>query len=60
MRGRQVNVRLSEEEYRLMRFWAYQTEVSLSDLARQAVIELITRFQSDQVARATQPELELR
>jgi len=55
-----VNVRLSEEEYRLMRFWAYQTEVSLSDLARQAVIELITRFQSDQVARATQPELELR
>jgi uncharacterized protein (DUF1778 family) len=60
MRQRQVNVRLTEEEYRTVRYWAYKTEKSLSDLARDAMLEAAERLAAEELSRSAQPTLELR
>ena len=37
MKERQVNVRLTEAEYGELRYWAYRSRKSASDLAREAL-----------------------
>jgi hypothetical protein len=53
-------VRLSDEEYRRLRYWAYKTEKSLSDIARDAMLAAADRLEAEELSRSTQPTLELR
>lgn len=60
MRLRQVNIRLSEEEYRLLRYWSYRTEKTLSDFARESMLASAANLQLEESNRSAQPTLELR
>ena len=59
VRGKQVNIRLTEEEHKRMRFWAYQTDKSLSDLAREALLEKVAALESEEQRNRVQVRLEL-
>lgn len=54
-----MNVRLTEEEHRRMRFWAYQTDKSLSDLAREALLEKVAALEAEDQNNRAQVRLEL-
>jgi hypothetical protein len=54
MRDRQLNVRLSAAEYRAARHWAFVAELSMSDLARKAIMEKIERLAGEQLEREQQ------
>lgn len=59
VRVRQVNVRLSEDEHRAMRYWAYAVGVSASELARRALVELMERLATERDQSRQQPALPL-
>lgn len=59
VRRKQVNVRLTDEEYRRMRFWAYKTERSLSDLARESLLEKAAALETQELRERAQPRLDL-
>ena len=59
VRRKQVNVRLSDEEWRSMRFWAYRTSKSLSDLAREALLEKAATLEAADQMERSQARLEM-
>lgn len=42
-----------------MRFWAYKTERSLSDLARESLLEKATALETQELRERAQPRLDL-
>jgi hypothetical protein len=44
VREKQLNVRLEAAEYRAVRYWAYASETSMSELARTALLEKVERL----------------
>jgi hypothetical protein len=44
VREKQLNVRLAAAEYRAVRYWAYESETSMSELARTALLEKVERL----------------
>lgn len=49
-----MNVRLTDEEERAVRYWAYELRISTSELARRGMLELVERLAREREERERQ------